>query len=466
MVYGTYVLLPSDGSAYGEGGLHVIDASDPRAMEEVAHFPIDYPIDAGFTFPFVYVTNVDGLRLVDFSDLQQPEEVGFIDGNHSIRDIFTAGDYAYIADGESGLTVLNIQNPSQPQVIYIDSSINANDVVLNDTYDYVACGVSQLKIFDINDPGHPEEVANAYAGNAVSVDVAMPYAYVAGGDGLHIIDVSDVDSVEEVSYDPVSFLKEIVVSGNYAYLACGFDGMRIIDISNPESPREVSRIDALDWTTGVDVSGYYAYMADGYAGVRVIDVHDPRNPVPVAQSPAGYGNRLYVVEPHLYLAGGSYGLKVLDISIPESIHEVGHYGIASMGGIFADSDYIYYGTLDNGFYIFEFTPTGIISDPEGSDRIPRDFALYQNYPNPFNPSTIIEFDVPESAGKSVRVHLEIFDMRGRLIRTLMDEMKEPGSYKANWDGRDAKGAKVGSGMYLYQIVADDFESTRKLVMIK
>ena len=95
---------------------------------------------------------------------------------------------------------------------------------------------------------------------------------------------------------------------------------------------------------------------------------------------------------------------------------------------------------------------------------PRAFALEQNYPNPFNPSTSIQFSVPE--GERKRVSLKVFDLRGRLVRMLLDEEKEAGSYTLFWDGTDMAGLEAPSGVYFYRLQAGDFSQTRKMVLLK
>jgi hypothetical protein len=95
----------------------------------------------------------------------------------------------------------------------------------------------------------------------------------------------------------------------------------------------------------------------------------------------------------------------------------------------------------------------------------RAFSVSQNYPNPFNPSTTLRFDVPESAG-TVNVKVSIYDMRGRLIRKLLDEERGAGTHQVHWDGRGERGEPVSSGIYFYQIEAGDFRSSRKMVMSK
>jgi hypothetical protein len=96
--------------------------------------------------------------------------------------------------------------------------------------------------------------------------------------------------------------------------------------------------------------------------------------------------------------------------------------------------------------------------------LPKAFAMSQNYPNPFNPSTTIAYDIPE--GNNVQVQLNVYNMRGQLVRTLVDESKSEGSYQIQWDGSDNYGRRVSSGIYFYRIKAGEFSNTRKMVILK
>jgi len=96
--------------------------------------------------------------------------------------------------------------------------------------------------------------------------------------------------------------------------------------------------------------------------------------------------------------------------------------------------------------------------------LPKAFALSQNFPNPFNPSTTVAYDIPE--GKEVQVRLNIYNVRGQLVRTLVDEVKSEGSYQIQWDGNSNNGQKVSSGVYFYRLVAGEFNQTRKMVILK
>jgi hypothetical protein len=89
--------------------------------------------------------------------------------------------------------------------------------------------------------------------------------------------------------------------------------------------------------------------------------------------------------------------------------------------------------------------------------IPTEFELAGNYPNPFNPSTTVRYALPHSA----RVELNVYDVQGRLIATLVDEPKERGWHTVEFDG-----SEIASGTYLVRMTADDFAATRKMLFVK
>ncbi|UCF06601.1 MAG: T9SS type A sorting domain-containing protein [bacterium] len=107
---------------------------------------------------------------------------------------------------------------------------------------------------------------------------------------------------------------------------------------------------------------------------------------------------------------------------------------------------------------------------EGGNRsgreMPSSFRLDQNYPNPFNPSTRIRYAIPPDVGKSVHVSLKIFDVAGRLVRTLVSRDETPGIKEVAWDGLDNNGNPAGSGMYFYRIEAGAFKRIHKMVLLR
>jgi len=98
-------------------------------------------------------------------------------------------------------------------------------------------------------------------------------------------------------------------------------------------------------------------------------------------------------------------------------------------------------------------PTSVIA----SDAIPESFALSQNYPNPFNPTTRINFSLPIES----RVRLDVFDMLGRKVATLMDEKRLAGEYVIDFDG-----SNLGSGVYVYQLSTGTQILSKKMILLK
>jgi predicted CXXCH cytochrome family protein len=97
-----------------------------------------------------------------------------------------------------------------------------------------------------------------------------------------------------------------------------------------------------------------------------------------------------------------------------------------------------------------------------NNEIPTEFALNQNFPNPFNPSTTITFSVP--AKQAVR--LDVFDIVGRLVKTIVDKELDAGNYRLIWDGKGRTGESVASGVYLYRLQAGAYSAMKKMIMLK
>jgi hypothetical protein len=96
------------------------------------------------------------------------------------------------------------------------------------------------------------------------------------------------------------------------------------------------------------------------------------------------------------------------------------------------------------------------------EYLPDGFELFQNHPNPFNPNTTIAFVIPETRA----VSLEIYNLRGQLVQTLVSGTVTVGQHSVFWDGTDLRGANVASGIYVYKLQAQDFVLSRKMVLTK
>ncbi len=97
-----------------------------------------------------------------------------------------------------------------------------------------------------------------------------------------------------------------------------------------------------------------------------------------------------------------------------------------------------------------------------NDIVPFEYILYQNYPNPFNPITKIRYDIP----KNEFVSINIYDVTGRKVKSLIGENQVAGYRSITWDGTNNLGQSVSAGMYIYMIQAGQYRESRKMVLLK
>ncbi len=94
--------------------------------------------------------------------------------------------------------------------------------------------------------------------------------------------------------------------------------------------------------------------------------------------------------------------------------------------------------------------------------IVKTFSLLQNYPNPFNPSTIIEYQLPNTG----LVHIKIYDVTGSEVKSLLSEAQNTGTHKIAWQGDNNAGQKVPSGMYVYNVTHNNSTISKKMLLLK
>ncbi|MEN8193484.1 MAG: T9SS type A sorting domain-containing protein, partial [Bacteroidota bacterium] len=114
-----------------------------------------------------------------------------------------------------------------------------------------------------------------------------------------------------------------------------------------------------------------------------------------------------------------------------------------------------------------------VSVEEQNELIPESIVLNQNYPNPFNPSTKIKYSIPNverdlsrsnrSELKSAlqNVTLKVYDILGRKVATLVNEVQEPGNYEVRFDASD-----LSSGMYFYKLTTSGYSKTMKMMLVR
>ncbi|HUV29930.1 MAG TPA: M6 family metalloprotease domain-containing protein [Acidobacteriota bacterium] len=152
--------------------------------------------------------------------------------------------------------------------------------------------------------------------------------------------------------------------------------------------------------------------------------------------------------------GNPLNLAVLDLDGPHVI-KAGSVRLLRLEG-----DYEIVSGLVSDLAHRVLTPS-IATAADGPD-LPDTYGLSQNYPNPFNPSTDITFALPVPS----RVKLEVFNILGQEVVTLVDEARQAGYHTITWDGASGQGHQVASGVYFYRLVTDEFSQTKKMILLK
>jgi hypothetical protein len=407
--------------ADNSSGLQVYDAKDPANPISLGSYATSYDANNVYVsgnYAYVACSYPGGLEIVSIADPEDQHLVGSYSTPHSAQDVHVSGDYAYVTAYNEGLRVIDISDPSSPTEVgsyVIPGTGYAYGIDVQGNYAYIAASEAGLKVINISNPANPIEAGDYDTPTwAWDVVVSGDYAYLADGWGFIIINIHyPWNPSYEGGYGIGPWSYDVAVSDDYAYLANSIEGLRIFDISIRANPELLGTCDTPVFAKGVAVSGKTAFVADGDSLLHIVDVHDPSNPV-IAKT--------------LYTPGTTSKVAVKE------------------GG-----DIVLHG-------IGQDPGTGV-----QAPATPDVFALYQSAPNPFNPTTVIRYDVPARGGK---VTLRIYDVEGRLVSTLVNEYQSPGHKTATWHGRNNDGYGVASGVYFYRMTAPGFEMTRKMVLLK
>ncbi len=365
--------------AAGSSGLEVVDVSDPTSPMPVgARDTGGNAVELAVSGDYAYVANSDsggGLYVMDVSDPAFPVLVGAYPLSwHQLHGVAISGQYAYIVESDytgGRLHVIDVATPAQP-VAAGQRQIagpRPHGVAVVGSYAYVVAQSPSLEVLDVSIPTSPVPLGSCSVGDAYAVAVSGNYAYVASKSaGLQVIAVSDpaapVRAGEVVSGD----VGTVAVSGNYAYVARGgVQGFQVLDISDSARPARVGGCDTVGDPRRSATSGNYVCLL-AFSGesslLQVVDVSDPTSPVAMGWCWTGGDSAADVAATggYAYLAqnwwDGEEGLGVVDISDPASPVPVGRYATNGFAtGVAVAGDYAYLSAGDGGLEVID------VSDP-------------------------------------------------------------------------------------------------------
>jgi hypothetical protein len=332
----------------------------------------------------VYVGNEDwntyaALLVLDASDPANPVLVGKMEGTqHGFNYLRMVGNYIYAGmDSGGGLSVLDVSNPLQPQVVTNLSLGYISDLKIAGNYAYAVSYYSGLVILDISNPTQPVPVStNAPICFEQGVSVVGNYAYVVGrcNGNLAVLDISDRTNpvvMGTVGLDgPGDFIS---VTNNTAYIGT-WNNLQVVDVSNPTNPVPVTSLPG--YITGF--SGNYAFVSSGFS-LSVLDISTPTNPVPITSLNLGdYLENLEIVGNRLYVPNWQNGLMIVDISNPAAPAILGTYASGGESeGVDVSGNLAFLSDSKGGLQIFDIsTPANPV--PLGRYWTPSDNGAVQS----------------------------------------------------------------------------------------
>ena len=346
-----------------------VGGNDARLDQEMGYVSAGIAIYERYAF---LALGFYGLRIVNILDPANMSEAGGYTPGTWFSDISISsdGNTAFVADGgiyddyqhktvESGLRIIDVSDRTSPiQTSFKTSMGIAKRISLNSTFAYIADGndfafpqappvTTGVEIFDVSNLSDPvsESIFDSEGVEPIElVYNAQNVFLVDAGYGLQVIDVEAPETPKRVGFYPLAGALDVVVSGNYAYLAIGYGGMQIFNVTTPENPIYVGNYDPAGFVRGLTINGQYAYLAAGddgsgnvdptNSGVQVVDISTPAAPqgVDFVQT-EGEPNAVAVMGKTLYLAVGdngsgrvspvNMGLQLFDITTPTDVKTSG-----------------------------------------------------------------------------------------------------------------------------------------------
>lgn len=312
---------------------------------------------------YAYCSFDPGLVILDVSNVEEPTFVSrlYIPGDNF--NIEAAGGFAFIFGDHDYLRIIDVSDPGNPHIageIEIDAEVG--NIWVDGDYIYAAAGVMGMLIIDFSDPNAPRVVSRFdTSGDTEAVVVVDTLAFISEryiypeSRPFQIVNISDRSNPSLISYiaEDLGWNSDLVISGDYAYLANTYRGLIIVDISNLFQPSIVSRMEDITYPRKLDKQADYLFADSMNRVLQVIDVSTPELPEIAASFAIEGSTRDFDISgTYLYAAGDD--LPILDISDIHNIRHVSGYDIP--GGtmvVLEVGDYLYSGEPGFGLHIHD-----------------------------------------------------------------------------------------------------------------
>lgn len=418
----------------------------------------------------IFAADVSGIRAINVSTPATPVESGALTVSAaapgSAFSTFLDGNKAYVAYGSAGFRILDVSNPANISELGVfDTPGDARRVVVKDDVAFVADRDAGVRVVNVADPASPIEITTFATPRARDIAIFGDYVFVAASDsGIGIIDASDAANPQFVTYakdaygEGVAAFADVLAATTYGTIA-------FYDIADPANPAFVSQISQSFGTGVFSIDADFAYVSD-FDTLRIYSISDLNDVREVGKvfTDGSFDGSAVRDGDYVYVNSEEEGVRVYDVTDPANPVEVAFFDGAPIArGVTARNGSAYVAERADGLSIYRNDLVTSVDDDPGIT--PERFVLQQNYPNPFNPSTKINFTIPASVGLTA-VRLEIYNVVGQKVRTLVNGKQPAGPYSIEWNGRNDNGAILPSGIYVYRLTVGEQTSSRRMLLLK
>jgi len=476
----------------------VFDPSNPMHLEAYAVGEGFYHTSVAISGSALFVaTQNTGLYTLDVSDPGSPMISDHNMTGASCTDVIVNDNYAYASQTFNGTRIIDLSNINEPTEVAsyaVWPDVTSYSSCFNNDKLYVSGYSTPAHVLDATNPLDLTEIANWPDYTTFNTQIIDNLLYATTGNNLfYILDITDPANPAITGSYTSTYVTDLVLTyglkvkdyddKRYAFVTVfcfsftggtEYGGVVILDVTDPTNLIEVSNIPSIR-PYDVDIEGNYLYIsesgvsADIPGGIKVVDITDPLNPIEHGSwsLPEAKAYDIVVYENLVYLAASYAGLRVIDVANPDNPTEVGYYDpesnmsargitIKESGG---DFPYVLVAASNDGLWIFQYVePVGI--ENNNANTVEADMGL-TSYPNPFSTTTTISYNLSE-ASKTV---LNIYNIQGQLVKTMVDEYQKCGKHSIIWNGNDKNGKSAANGTYLYKLQTGATSVTKKLLLL-
>jgi hypothetical protein len=344
----------------GPRKLRLYDVRTPTSPELVGDVDINAPgpLDVAGNL-VVLAQGAEGLLFVDVSNRRHPEITAKIPTARQAIEVAMNDNYAYVAGidarlGVAELYVVSLRDPERPLTVHAQNLPGIGDFFIQDDVLYV--GDQRIFAYDIRTPRRPRLIGNVGLGyQASALASSQGFLFAANPSGLAVVEIGDAHSAPALAQFSEG-AASLAMRDNLLYVGTSSNGVEIFDISDPLHPTLLNVVDAVGTVSDIALANDHAYIVVGWGLLLVYDLATPTSPrfVTLFESKGSILD-LEIDGDHLYIAGDGQP-PIFDISNPTQLSHVASLGTGTRA-VAVENGFAYVANGSDGFKIFD------VSDP-------------------------------------------------------------------------------------------------------